>query len=89
MTDKNLQDYLVETFNLVNAQLEKDQKRWGDTWKKRPREGQEERAFARLLDYFDQFRNAGVPIPWEKVIGEAHIAITRENHPEELTLDKE
>jgi hypothetical protein len=29
-------------------------------------------------------KNAGVPIPWLKIIGEAHIAMVREDHPEEL-----
>jgi len=84
----SLLDFLVETTDIVEAQLIEDEKRWGDTWRYRPREGQEDRAFARFRDYYDQFKNAGIPIPWAKVIGEAHICITRENHPEEMVSDE-
>jgi hypothetical protein len=80
----NLLDFLPETIKKLESQLIKDQERWGDTWKHRTREGQEERAFARFNDYYDQYINAGVPIPWLKIIGEAHIAMVREDHPEEL-----
>lgn len=80
----NLIDYLHETVDAVHEQLTKDHQRWGDTWKQRPRDGQEDRAFARFADYYDQYKNAGIPIPWVKIIGEAHIAMVRENHPEEL-----
>jgi hypothetical protein len=84
MSDKTLLDFWGETSDKMLKQLESDQKRWGDTWKKRPIEGQEERVFARFTDYLDQYLNAGTPIPWEKVIGEAHICMTRVAHPEEL-----
>jgi hypothetical protein len=72
-------DYLPEFVSVLEAQLEKDQERWGDTWKARPREGQEQRGFARFHDYEDQFLNAGIPVPWLKVAGEALIAWVREN----------
>ena len=84
MTEKTLLDFLGETVEKVKDQLEQDQLRWGNTWKKRSREGQEDRAFARFFDYYDQYKNAGTPIPWTKIIGEAHIAMVREDHPEEL-----
>jgi len=77
-----LVDYLPETIEALTEQLEADQARWGDTWKTRPREGQEERVFARFADYLDQYRNAGTPIPWLKVMGEAHICLVREEHPD-------
>lgn len=77
-------DFLPETIKQLEVRLQEDQKRWGDTWKHRSVEGQEERIFARFNDYYDQWKNAGTPIPWLKVIGEAHIALTRQNHPEEL-----
>ena len=80
----NLVDFLPETTKKLEVQLSKDQERWGDTWKHRTRDGQEDRVFARFNDYFDQYKNAGVPIPWLKIIGEAHIAMVREDHPEEL-----
>jgi hypothetical protein len=47
----NLIDFLPETINKMEKQLSKDQERWGDTWKHRSREGQEDRAFARFNDY--------------------------------------
>ena len=80
-----LTDYLPDFMKALTAQLEKDQKKWGDTWKQRPREGQEVRAFARFHDYEAQFVNAGNPVPWLKVAGEALIAWVRENHEEVST----
>ena len=75
---ESLLDYLPEFVKALEAQLIQDQKRWGDTWKQRPREGQELRAKARFDDYFDQFKNTGAPIPWLKIVGEALIAWVRE-----------
>lgn len=71
-------EYLPDFCKALKKQLEDDEKRWGDTWKHRPREGQEERAFARYIDYLSQFNNAGIPIPWLKVAGEALIAWVRD-----------
>ena len=73
-----LLDYLPDFADALREQLERDQARWGDTWKLRPREGQELRGFARFHDYEDQFINGGKPIPWLKVAGEALIAWVRE-----------
>ena len=87
MSDKTLLDFLPEFTNALETRLELDQNRWGDTWKMRPVEGQEERAFARFQDYLDQFRNAGTPMPWLKIAGECVIAFTRLNHPEELAKE--
>lgn len=79
---KTLIDYLPSFCEALQGQLEADHQRWGDTWKRRPVEGQEERTFARYADYADQFRNGGVDVPWLKVIGEAMICWVRENCPE-------
>lgn len=79
MFKESLLDYLPEFFKAITEQITKDNQRWGDTWKQRPREGQEDRAFARFNDYHDQFKNAGVPIPWMKIVGECLIAWVREN----------
>ena len=82
--------YLSEFVTALEAQLEYDGKRWGDTWRKRPVEAtdkwphQVDRAYARFLDYYDQWKAAGVPIPWLKITGECLIAWVRENHPEAL-----
>ena len=83
MTEKILLDFLPEIVDQLHKQLEDDEKRWGNTWKTRPAYGQELRAYQRLNDYFDQWKNKGVPIPWLKVMGEAMICLVRENHREE------
>lgn len=79
-----LLDYWSETSEKMVKQIQSDQERWGDTWKHRSIDGQEERVFARFLDYYDQWKFANIPIPWEKIIGEAHICMVRKDHPEEL-----
>lgn len=81
-------DYLPEFVAELKAQMIDDQKRWGDTWKKRPREGQEQRAFSRYFDYYDQWANAGTPIPWLKVVGEALICWVRERYPDYMMRDE-
>lgn len=78
MYKPKLVEYIPEFTEALKAQIEADDKRWGDTWKTRPVEGQEDRAFARFQDYYDQFKNAGTPIPWLKIVGEALIAWVRE-----------
>ena len=83
MKRNTLFDFWGETCEAMVEQFRQDQARWGDTWKHRPREGQEERAFARFRDYFDQWKHGGRPIPWLKIIGEAHICLVRQDHPEE------
>lgn len=75
---KKLIDYLPEFFEAVKAQLEKDELRWGDTWRKRPFEGHEQRTKACFDNYFDQFNATGVPVPWEKVVGNAFISWVQE-----------
>jgi len=77
-----LTDFFSEFVAALRQQLEADNKRWGDTWLRRPVEGQEDRAFARFRDYEDQFHHGGVPVPWMKIAGEALIAWVREQHPE-------
>jgi hypothetical protein len=84
---KTLLDYFDDFVTAFGLQLVSDERRWGDTWKKRPREGQEDRAFARFKDYKDQFDNTGTPIPWMKVAGEALICWVRDKYPD--TYDKE
>jgi hypothetical protein len=69
---------LPEIIKEFEEQLEDDEKRWGDTWKYREKKGQEERTYARYEDYIDQFRNAGVEIPWMKIVGGAFICWVRE-----------
>lgn len=74
---------LPETFEALKDQLEEDEKRWGDTWKHRSREGQEERIFSAFMNYYDQWKHGGQPIPWLKIMGESHIALVRERNEDE------
>lgn len=75
-------DFLPEFVKALEAQLQDDDKRWGDTWLSRTREGQEERTEVTFRGYFDQYKHAGVPVPWLKIAGGALICWIRENHPE-------
>ncbi len=78
----------------LQMQLENDDIRWGDTWKKRPIKGQFERTKARFRDYVDQFNNTEKKdklFPWLKVMGGEIICLVRidlkniENYKENLT----
>jgi len=82
-------DFLNELKDELYKQLTDDHKRWGNTWLKRTRKGQEERIRKCFDNYFDQFENAGVPIPWLKIIGNAMIAWIREKHFELFSNGKE
>lgn len=55
---------------------------WGDTWLKRTRKGQEERTIRNFNDKFDKYLNAGQPIDWLAIAGDAIICWFREQHPE-------
>ena len=78
----NLIGELDYTFVDVEHQLIEDQERWGDTWKERGLvfngQSQEERFFHKMEEYYGAYVENGTPIPWKKVIGEAHIALVRE-----------
>lgn len=80
MYKNKLIDYLPEFTKALEEQIEKDDERWGDTWKERPKEGQEMRTKARFDDYFSQFEHAGVNIPWLKIAGGALICWVREQN---------
>jgi hypothetical protein len=82
LKDVNLVKELVHTLVDVEKQLIEDEKRWGDEWKKRglvwKGQSQEERFYGKILEYITDWRDLGVPVPWLKIIGEAHIALVRE-----------
>jgi hypothetical protein len=75
-------DFMNEFVTALQAQLESDDARWGNTWLNRTREGQEERTIVEFNNYFDKYINAGEPIPWLKIVGNAMICWIREQHPE-------
>ena len=87
--DVRLESFVPEFAEALVQQLVSDYARWGDTWRHRPREGQEGRGFATFDNYYDRFQHAGVPIPWLKVAGEALIAYVREVHPEFLITEED
>ena len=80
-------DYMSEFVKALTTQLESDEKRWGDTWKKRVKLGQETRIYNDITDYYDQWESGGTPIPWLKVAGLAMIAWIRDQSPEEFNRD--
>lgn len=88
LKDINLVDELDFTFLEVENQLTEDEKRYGDIWKKHGLvfndQSQEVRWFYKMRDYFEDYMNEGVPIPWTKVIGEAHICLVREKKLKEI-----
>jgi hypothetical protein len=78
------------------AQLESDQERWGDEWKRRPVEAapldeegvgkahwahQNDRIYNRIHDYYEEWYDHKTPIPWLKVAGLALIGWVREHYP--------
>lgn len=76
---------LPNLVELMKEQLAEDYTRWGETWKRRPRTNQEFRVYNRIKAYKAEYERTSAPIPWLKVIGNAWIAIVRENHPDLLT----
>jgi len=76
-----LWDFLPEFIEAFEAQLRSDDVRWGDTWLHRSPEGQEERLFGDVTDYFDKFKHGNEPMPFLKVIGNAYICWVRELKP--------
>jgi hypothetical protein len=79
MYKTTLIDYLPQFVKALTEQLQSDEKRWGDTWKKRPVLGQQKRFFDKIKDYQDQFENGGTPVPWLKIAGECLIGWVRQN----------
>lgn len=75
-------DFLDEFTEALCQQLVDDEKRWGDTWLKRPRRGQAQRALDTFCRYEEEHCTSGEPFPWLKVAGEAVIGWTREVHPD-------
>lgn len=71
-------DYFPEFVKALHSQLESDNRRWGDTWKERSIENQEERIFSHIQDYRDQFEKGGQPVPWLKIAGLALIGWIRD-----------
>lgn len=80
---KKVWQYVLAFALALYAHLkQKDDPRWGDTWLKRTRKGQEERTIGNYRDKFDKFLNGGQPIDWLAISGDAMICWTREQHPE-------
>jgi hypothetical protein len=82
MDEPKVYDFLDEFVAAFRKQLESDQERWGNTFLKRTRNGQEERTIRQFNDRFDKYLNGNQPIPWMKIAGDAYIAWVREQHPE-------
>ena len=82
LKDVNLINELNFTFVDVEKQLIEDQERWGNEWKERGlmfrNQSQETRFFNKIREYEYDYIENGTPVPWAKIIGEAHIALVRE-----------
>lgn len=88
MNEPLLLQFLDEFCKQLREQLLDDDARWGETWRHRTREGQEQRIQDDYNNYFDQFNHAEVPVPWLKVVGNAYIAWVRESHPDVLISEE-
>jgi hypothetical protein len=83
-----LLDYYLYFIRDLREQLEADEKRWGDEWKRHPIEGsvnwphQNDRVMKRIEQYYKDWKYNDVPIPWLKVCGNAFIAWVRERDPD-------
>ena len=56
-----LWNVLPEFMKALEQQLIEDDAKWGNTWLKRTRKGQEERTISTFNNYFDKYLNAGKP----------------------------
>lgn len=79
---KKLWEFLPELMDAMTATLKEAEKRWGDTWLKRTRNGQEERTIAATINRFDKYRYGGQPLDYLAIIGDMFICWLRTNHPE-------
>jgi len=88
LKDVNLIDEIRQTAEDLEIQLWEDEKRYGDTWKERglvwKGMNQETRFFYKMQEYFEDFSKEGVPMPWTKILGEAHICLVRERKFKEV-----
>ena len=82
MTVLKILEHFDEFVAEVREQLIDDDKRWGETYLQRTKEGQEGRTRNVFNNYFDKFMNTGHPINWKAVTGNAFICWLRETHPE-------
>jgi hypothetical protein len=74
-------DFIFRFADALHRQLEADYERYGDEWRKLPREGQEDRIYQRLEQYWVEFSRDEIPIPWLKIAGLALIAWIRDTYP--------
>lgn len=82
-------DFLDEFIEAVKADLERGEKRWGDTWLKRTIAGQDERFRQYFNDRFDRAINGNEPVRYESFAGDALIGWIRVHHPELFPDGKE
>jgi hypothetical protein len=81
--------FVPEFVKALRKQLIDDDKRWGTAWLEGTLEGQEDRMFQRISEYYNEFKSSGASMPWLKVVGLALIAWIREQHPELFPTLKE
>jgi hypothetical protein len=78
----NLLDELDETMKEVTTELFSQRVINGDVWKEKGLDfngqSQEERFFQKVQEAVTDWKDMGIPVPWTKLIGDAHIALVRE-----------
>ena len=77
-----LLDFLPEMADAMKHEYDEAEKRWGDTWLKRTRAGQDDRFIAWITNKIDQYKNAGTPIPYLSIACDCMIQWLRNKHPE-------
>lgn len=83
-------DWILVFGEAMAHQLHADEHRWGQEWRRRPRENQTHRIMSHILTYYGKFNQNGTPMPWIKVANLALIAWIRDTRPEsEWTIDGE
>lgn len=81
---EELEDYFPEFIEALGKRLSEDKRRWGDTWKHRSFEGQDDRMYDDMMRYLDQYKHGKQEMPYLKIIGNAFIHWVRE-YEKELT----
>ena len=75
---EKLKNYLPDFMEALEERLDTDDKKWGDTWKHRPRDGQNDRLYLEFERYWDQYDYGHQDVPYLKMVGNLFICWVRE-----------
>jgi hypothetical protein len=74
-------DYIFRFFEEIARQLEGDEGRYSDEWRKIPPEKLESEIFSHFERYWVEFSRDGIPLPWAQIAGLALVGWIRRNYP--------